>query len=198
MKGRANRWQGAFSALRRRAAAAVFTAGAARGVAGAILAGVALVASGAGAQTADGEAAPLVVPLDQLLRLPTSVPVKASIEKRGGSTRVQWQSRFESVRTDLEDAEHALSETREALQVKAGEESQWKMSAPGLGQGASNPSNAPLDYRLSQDLRRQREELERARTALRNLETEANLAGVPDAWRQVGEPDLAQSEEVPR
>jgi hypothetical protein len=44
--------------------------------------------------------------------------------------------------------------------------------------------NAPMDYALSQKMKRRREDLERAKRRLRELEVEANLAGVPDEWLQ--------------
>ncbi len=125
-----------------------------------------------------------VVPLDQLLQLPNSAPVKASIEKRGGSTKPQWQARFRAARENVKKAKEALAATRLELEEAAGEGGQWQMTAPGLGGGAgATNTDAPLDYQLSQALRRQREEVERTRQALLELETEANLAGVPADWR---------------
>ncbi len=131
------------------------------------------------------EAAPReVVPLDQLLQLPTSAGATASIEKRGGDTKPEWQARFRTARADLREAEEALAATRLELEEVAGEGGQWQMTAPGLGSSATKAStDAPLDYQLSQALRRQREEVERTRHALLELETEANLAGVPAEWR---------------
>jgi hypothetical protein len=148
-----------------------------------------LAAPGAAAQEQEEETPP-VVPLDQLLRLPTSAPVSASIEKRGGSTKAEWEARFRKARKELESAEAALAETRKELEELAGESGgQWKMSAPGLGGGgATDPTDTPLDYRLSQDLRRQREEVERTRQQLHELTTEADLAGVPEDWRHAEEP----------
>ena len=50
--------------------------------------------------------------------------------------------------------------------------------------GAANPPEAPLDFQLRQELRRHREEVERLEGRLRELEIEANLAGVPEDWRE--------------
>jgi hypothetical protein len=61
------------------------------------------------------------------------------------------------------------------------------MSAPGLGAATANEN--PTDYRLSQELKRGREEVDRAERALHELEVEANLAGVPEAWRAVPRPE---------
>jgi hypothetical protein len=52
---------------------------------------------------------------------------------------------------------------------------------PGGGAGASE---APLDYRIRQAINRHRQEIERLERQLRDLEVEANLAMVPEDWRQ--------------
>jgi hypothetical protein len=136
----------------------------------------------AGAAAEEKAEAP-VVPLDKLLKLPASAPVEASVERLGGSTRAEWQTRFQTARRELSEAEQALETTRKELE-KAGGDSQWTMAAPGLGGGGAASSDSPLDYKLSQDLRRQRDELLRAHQRLQDLEVEANLAGVPEGWRR--------------
>ena len=146
----------------------------------------ALVAAGLPAAGAD-EPDPPSVPLDRLLKLPSSAPVQARVEKRGGSTRGQWQARFEKAREERETARLALGEVRAELEKTAGGEA-WKMTAPGLG-GAASQSETPLDFKLSQDLKRSREELERTERQLQDLEVEANLAGVPENWRQPEAPE---------
>lgn len=125
------------------------------------------------------------VPLDQLLKLPSSSPVEGRVERRGGVTRAEWLARFQRAREAVEEAEEALAETRAQLEELSGEKSAWKMSAPGLG-NASDPGDQPMDYKLSTQMRRQREELARAERRLQDLEVEANLAGIPPDWR--GEP----------
>ena len=72
-----------------------------------------------------------------------------------------------------------------ALEERMGQETgQWKMAAPGLGDVAnSSPTDAPTDYALSQQMRRNKEEVERAERRLQDLKVEANLAGVPPDWR---------------
>jgi hypothetical protein len=154
----------------------------------AVLLGAALAAAGLPATGAD-EGDPRAVPLDRLLQLPSSLPVEGRVEKRGGNTKRQWQERFQKADDDLQAAQRALEESRAELEELASGES-WTMSAPGLG-AATAPTDSPLDYRLSQELKRQREELERAERQLQELEVEANLAGVPEEWRH---PDAASPE----
>jgi hypothetical protein len=43
--------------------------------------------------------------------------------------------------------------------------------------------DAPLDYQLRVSIRRHRSEIERLERKLKQLEIEANLAGVPPEWR---------------
>lgn len=147
----------------------------------------AVVAAGLPAAGAD-EPAPPHVPLDRLLELPSSAPVDAQVEKRGGSTRAQWQARFERAREEQEAAQRALEEVRAQLEKASGGEA-WKMTAPGLG--ATAASETPLDFKLSQDLKRCREEVERTERQLQDLTVEANLAGVPERWRQPEAPEGA-------
>lgn len=141
-----------------------------------VLAGVAVAEPDAGSP----------VPLQQLLKLPSGAAAGATIEKRGGDTRSEWEARFRKVRADHEKAEAQLAATRAAIEKKAAsQDSQWRVSAPGLG-GAAKPAeggDSPLDYRLTQDLRRDREEVLRSERRIQDLRVEANLAGVPDDWR---------------
>lgn len=134
------------------------------------------------------------VSLDQLLRLPSNTPTTvAPVEKKGGRTRVQWQERYRTVRKDMENAEKDLAESRAALEERMGEETgQWKMAAPGMGDTTSNP-DTPTDFRLSQQLRRDREEVARAEIALRDLDVEANLAGIPEDWRMDADAESASA-----
>lgn len=142
---------------------------------------------GAAAAGQDGEG-PENVPLDRLLKLPQASGA-GPVETRGGSTRGEWLARFERARADLEAARSALDATRSQIEKKAGEESAWRMGAPGLGGAGASAAEAPLDYKLTQELRRNREEMERAERQLQDLEVEANLAGVPPEWR--GAPQAA-------
>ena len=76
----------------------------------------ALVVAGLPAAGAD-EPDPPSVPLDRLLKLPSSAPVQARVEKRGGSTRSQWQTRFAKAREERESARLALEEVRAELRA---------------------------------------------------------------------------------
>jgi hypothetical protein len=147
---------------------------------GALVLASALVlgAQGAGAQGDEP------VSLDQLLKIPASAPTgRVELEKKGGRSRNQWKERYRTVRLELVQAEENLAESRALLEERMSTEtSQWKMAAPGIGD-ASNTSDAPTDYKLTQQLRRDREELARAERATLDLDVEANLAGVPEEWR---------------
>ncbi len=124
------------------------------------------------------------VSLDRLLKIPTSAPMgRMEVEKKGGRTRSQWQETYRIIERDLEKAQENLRETRAALEERmSSETSSWKMAAPGLGDVSANDS--PTDYRLTQQLRRDREELARSERAIHDLDVEANLAGVPQDWRK--------------
>ncbi len=135
-----------------------------------------------------------VVPLNDLLKLPTTLIVPGHLERHGGATKVEWQARFVTAREDIAKAKKNLAKARKVLEKKVGEGGAWRMSAPGIGD--SNPQdrdpqinpNAPADYKLSQQVRREREEVNRSGRYLQDLEVEANLAGVPEGWRYVEAP----------
>lgn len=142
-----------------------------------------LFALGAYAEEPPTRAAPApVVPLDQLMKLPSSAPTDAQIARKGGDTKPEWQARFRSARKDVAEADRELQEVREELEELAGEGSSWKMSAPGMG-SVEAPTDTPMDYQLSRRLKSKRAESKRTRQALHELEVEANLAGVPEEWR---------------
>jgi hypothetical protein len=135
------------------------------------------------ANTAPGREAPArearpEVDLDDLLKLPESM--RYDVERRGGATRGEWKTRFLTVRTDLEEAQGALARAQTELEHVAGSADAWKLSPPG---GGAEVSDAPLDFRLRQEIRRQRSEVERLEKRLLELDIEANLAGVPQDWR---------------
>jgi multidrug efflux pump subunit AcrA (membrane-fusion protein) len=107
--------------------------------------------------------------------------VRYDVEKRGGATQGEWRSRFQKVRTELASERSALERAQLELEKVAGSSDSWKLAPPGVS--ASN-SEAPLDYRLRNEIRQHRAEVDRLEKQLRDLEVEANLAGVPQEWRQ--------------
>jgi len=136
------------------------------------------------------------VELDDLLRLPSGVVSPYEVDRRGGATREQWRSRLSDARDDVRAAKKALRASLDELDEMGGEQGNWKMAPPGLGQlqqkgpsGAASPDGnqstaVPLNYGLANSIRAQKQEVQRAERALRDLEIEANLAGVPEDWRQ--------------
>jgi hypothetical protein len=130
----------------------------------------------AGASQATGNAPK--VDLGRLLKLPDSYAKPA--ESRRGMGRPEWEVRFESVRLELAESHAALEAAQTELGNAAGDSSQWSVAAPGT---SPNPENTPLSYKLRQEIRRNREIIERSEKKLRSLEIEADLAEVPANWR---------------
>ena len=116
--------------------------------------------------------------LDRLLKLPESQSY--GVDRRGGLSRGEWRNRFVEVRTALDTERKGLEEAQLRLDEVAVSASNWKM-APIPGMEAS--PDAPLDYQLRVQIRRHRSEIDRLEKKLRELEIEANLAGVPEDWR---------------
>ena len=97
----------------------------------------------------------------------------------------------------LDDARKALEETKRELDATASESggSSWNVAPPtGGGGGGGGGSPSPLSFKLRQQLKSQRQELEAADKALRDLGIEANLAGVPKEWR--GDPAVEPPSEL--
>jgi hypothetical protein len=145
--------------------------------AGLLLLCVGLAPAGAeDAPEAEASAARPAPTLDQLLRLPSGVDT--GIERRGGLTRGEWHARFERIDTDLAREKKALETAQAERDRVAGTADAWLLGPPG-----TTSTDAPLDYRLRQEINRHKEEIERLERARKDLEVEANLAGVPDDWR---------------
>ncbi len=136
----------------------------------------ALVASAA-ARAADDGSEPGVA-LDQLLKLPATLDVAP--DRREGATPSQWRARFQTGRARLSEARAAVQRSQHELEGLAETSDSWQIAPP----GATDPTPSPLSYRLRQEIRRQREEVAHAKQQLKDLQIEANLADVPDAWRQ--------------
>lgn len=124
------------------------------------------------------QGSPPKVELGRLLKLPDSYRLPSG--NRRGVKRSEWENRFEIVRLDLSSAVQALAKAQSQLAEAAGGSSAWAVAAPGA---SPNPENTPLSYKLRQEIRRQREFIERSERKLRALEIEADLADVPEQWR---------------
>ncbi len=117
------------------------------------------------------------VGLDDLLRLPEGFG--AGVTERGGATRLEWSSRFETARTDVAEARKRLEQLNAELDRTSESSSSWQVSAP----GASDPQTSPLSMRLREEIKTQRSAIEEAERRLRSLHVEADLASVPPEWR---------------
>lgn len=118
------------------------------------------------------------VELDRLLRLPSSMDFDH--EQRKGADATVWRGRFREIRQELAAAEHDLEKARGELdQVAATGGGQWQVAPPGSNQ----TETSPMSPKLREDIRRNRERVEEARRKQRELDIEADLAGVPEAWR---------------
>jgi len=132
-----------------------------------------------------GDAPGTQVDLDRLLRLPDSM--EYDVEKRGGATADEWRGRFRRARQEVASARERVQRAQEQLKEEAASESAWNVAPPGLGAlggAAQGSSEGTSNYQLSMALRRAKEDLDRSERALRNLTIEANLAGVPESWRE--------------
>jgi len=144
---------------------------------------VPLVAAAAADVDVDAEPPPKNVTLDQLLTLPSALPVESG--QRAGLTRAEWSSRFAEAEAKLVAARADLDESLDRLSELAGKTSNWKVAAPG-GQAAAS-DNSPVNYGLRQEIQRNREDVVRTERKLRDLNVEANLAGVPENWHKTRE-----------
>jgi len=134
------------------------------------------------------------VGIDQLLRLPDGL--QFDVEKRGGLTRSEWLGRFDEARRSVVDARAGLAQAQEKLTKVAGRSDNWNMAPPGLPVEAAE--SGPDTYRLRDEVRRWRAEIERAEARLRDLDVEASLAGVPATWRGQSTDPLPEHDSVTR
>ena len=124
--------------------------------------------------------------LDDLLKLPSGFETREAAPPVAGASEEEWRRRFVRAEKAIVEARETLTETRRELDGLAGTggSSQWSVAPPGAsGQGAE--STSPLSFKLRQELVRNREALDQAEKALRELRIEADLAGVPPEWRVV-------------
>jgi hypothetical protein len=134
------------------------------------------------------------VGLDQLLKLPGGL--EFDVERRGGLTRSEWITRFDEARKSLESAREGLADAQERLSRVAGRKDNWNMAPPGLPVEAAESGGDT--YRLRDEVRRRRGEIERAEARLRELDIEASLAGLPASWRGQGTDPSSENDSVPR
>lgn len=122
--------------------------------------------------------------LDDLLRLPSDFKTRPAERPVAGASEDEWRRRFGRADKAIVDAREALIATKKELDglAETGGASQWSVAPPGA---SGQQTTSPLSFKLRQQLQRQREELEEAEKALRELRIEADLAGVPPAWRVV-------------
>jgi hypothetical protein len=132
--------------------------------------------------------------LDQLLKLPTST--EYSTEKKGGATRSEWRQRFHEARASVKAAEKALKKAQDELAEVAGSKDDWQFTPPGLPAGA-NDEDSTSSFKLRQEVKRQKSEVDRSKARLRELEVEANLGGVPEDWRDPSTEARSDDESVP-
>ncbi|MFQ5514775.1 MAG: hypothetical protein ACE5FG_10070 [Myxococcota bacterium] len=118
--------------------------------------------------------------LDRLLR-PPKLKTRAP-ERLGGKDREQWGREFSEARSEIRALEERISESQQRIREASGGD--WSFSPTGGGAPI-----APEVLQLRAELRRDRQSLGAARQRLRDLEVEASLAGVPDSWIKVREPD---------
>jgi hypothetical protein len=117
------------------------------------------------------------VSLDRLLQLPSGSDY--GVERRAGLTRGEWRSRFVRIDTALEQEERGLKAAQAEQDRLAGSADQWLLGPPG-----TTRSDAPLDYQLRKEIDRHKDEIERLKRTRKDLDVEANLAGVPKEWRE--------------
>ena len=117
--------------------------------------------------------------LDQLLVLPNAGSYGA--ETRQGATPQKWRRRFAEADRAVAAAQKRIDDAREELdQLSSGGSSQWQMAPPG---SAANSDAVPMSLEQREEIRAGKEELDEAKRDRRALTIEADLAGVPEAWR---------------
>jgi hypothetical protein len=145
----------------------------------ALLVLVALLAPAGGWGQSEGTPPTGKVGIDQLLKLPETL--EFDVERRGGQTRSEWRARFDEARQSVADAREGLAQAQQRLATVAGRNDNWNMAPPGVPVEAAEVG--PDTYRLRDEVRRWRAEIERSEARLRELDIEASLAGVPAEWR---------------
>lgn len=137
--------------------------------------------------------------LDDLLRLPSDFETRSAERPVAGASEEEWRRRFTRAERSIAEARENLAATKRELDdaAETGGASQWSVAPPG---SSAEQSTSPLSFKLRQELQRNREALDAAEKALRELRIEADLAGVPAEWRIVSrvEPGAPAAEPEPR
>ena len=108
---------------------------------------------------------------------------RTSSQLKGGKDELSWREAFDQARSEVTALEGRVASKQAELRSLSGDAGEYSFSPI---QGGEHTD--PEVQRLRSQLKRDRQSLETARSRLRDLEVEASLAGVPDAWRD-GEPD---------
>jgi hypothetical protein len=121
--------------------------------------------------------------IESLLQLPRGF-VTTSPHAVAGATETEWRRRFKDASSALSEARSTLAATKVELDGVAvgGGANQWSVAPPGSS-GQSGSVTSPLSFRLRQQLRGDRDRVDSTQKAHRELRIEADLAGVPESWR---------------
>ncbi len=119
-----------------------------------------------------------LIGLDRLLQLPESMSFER--ERKAGATAEEWRARFRESLNDVASARGALeSAQRELEDVAGGGAAGWQVAPPGSNQ----TEISPISFKLREDLRRARVDLDTAERKHRALVIQADLAEVSEDWR---------------
>lgn len=122
------------------------------------------------------------VELESLLRLPSDMSFQS--QRRHGASAEQWKIRFRESRESIDHAQQEVKRVKGELDEMAGDGGggQWQVAPPGSNQTEVQP----MSFKLREELRRSRDNLVEAERGHRELQVEADLADVPQAWRGEG------------
>ena len=132
----------------------------------------------AGAEAAAGGGPAL--DLGNLLRPrgPFDSKPRQSGDLRSGRDERAWRQAFAEARAEVAGLEEKVTAAQEQIRKATGGAG-YNFSPVGVGESVD-----PDVQRLRAQLKRDRRSLDTARSRLRDLDVEASLAGVPDAWRE--------------
>jgi hypothetical protein len=132
----------------------------------------------------DGQNAGPRTGIDALLKLPSGYGSSSTAQSVAGADESEWRRRFRESLSAIEKARGGLAKAKAELDGAAENSggTQWNVAPPGGG-GSPTQGTSPLSFKLRQELKTQRRDLDEAERRFRELEIEANLAGVPKAWR---------------